>query len=250
MTSFISKAVKETIAYGLKYGTRYSRKEIYKRLISPKIVLFEEIPKIEGNSKISNQAKIEKAKHLAVKIAKSFNEIQMIGVTGSVAAGYPKKDDDIDLMVITKKDSLWRCRLRLRIWVWANQIPHRKYNIEQKEDEFCFNLWMEEDNLEIPKNKQNLKNAMDLILMKPVMNKNQTYEKFIQENNWAKKYVANGYQQLAGKDKYSKRVVENSNLIKRFINLVLFKVQYWYMKKKIKKELVNIKTAFFHPKNK
>jgi len=47
--------------------------------------------------------------------------------------------------------------------------------------------------LRIKKEKQKLKNAIDLILIKPLINRNKTYEKFILANSWAKKYVATGY---------------------------------------------------------
>ena len=81
----------------------------------------------------------------------------------------------------------------LRIYIWWQKIPHRKFGKLEKKDEFCFNLWLDENYLEIPKKRQNLKNAIDLIMLKPLINKRNTYKKFILSNVWAKKFVATGY---------------------------------------------------------
>jgi len=54
-------------------------------------------------------------------------------------------------------------------------------------------MWLDESVLELPRNRQNLRNAVDMILMKKVYDKNNTYLKFLKANKWAKKYVATPY---------------------------------------------------------
>jgi len=81
----------------------------------------------------------------------------------------------------------------VRLFVLINHIPHRKYGKPERKDEFCFNMWLDEVALELPKNRQNLRNAVDMILMKKVFDKNDTYLKFLKANKWAKKFVATPY---------------------------------------------------------
>ena len=195
---FLDEAIEKTREYGRKYGVEYGPKQIRERLISNKIFLRNEIEsklnklRITGGE-LTNEIKIEKAKKLAKMIGNSFGDIVMIGISGSVAAGYPKISDDIDFIIVTKKDRLWLTRLMLRILVLIKGIPHRKYGQKENPDEFCFNLWLEEDVLKLPEDRQTLKNAMDSILMIPILNKNDTYEKFMKENKWIKKFLANTY---------------------------------------------------------
>jgi predicted nucleotidyltransferase len=197
----LSIAIEKTREYGRKYGVEYDSGQIKRRLISDRSYTEKEIDsKLNGikiiGDKLTNKHKIEMAQNIANLIGRYFGDILMIAVTGSVAAGYPKKSDDIDLMLITKKDRLWLIRLMLRLFVLVMKIPHRKYNKKEVGNEFCFNLWLEEDVLELPKNRQNLRNAMDSILMVPILNRDRTYEKFINKNKWIEKFMANAYAQI------------------------------------------------------
>lgn len=249
MSNPLEQAIRRTIAYGKKYGVLYSAEDISQRLISEKnyqkIVVKR---KIKPTKKKWYQTKLKMAKNLGKQLARRFKTIRLIGVTGSVAAEYPKRKDDIDLMVVTKKNNLWITRLGIRIWVWFKRIPHRKYDREEVGDEFCFNLWLEDGALELPKNKQTLKNAMDLILMKPVVDKKNTYEKLVISNIWAKKYVATGYAMIISKFKSQKSErEEKTNFLERLINLIAYGLQYLYMRRRFSGEKVDLKRAFFHP---
>ncbi|MDD2483079.1 MAG: hypothetical protein PHE32_00105 [Candidatus Shapirobacteria bacterium] len=252
----ILASVKKTIAYAKKYGGNLTEEQLFERLIDDKAYTKEEINKFiellsykvikSGKNKILEE-KIKKAKELAKLIDKQFKDILFLGITGSVAADYPKKDDDIDIIIITKVNKLWITRLKLRFFIIINKIPHRKFEKKEKRDEFCFNLWLDEKSLEIKNEKQNLRNAMDLILVKTLINKEGTYEKFIKTNNWAKKYVATGYNnklldcqivRLSDKTK--------NNLVDEMVNWLVFWPQFWYMKKRIKNEKISLHQAFFH----
>jgi len=251
------ESIQKTINYAQKYGGQLTEEQLFERLIGNRVYPKEEINdfiklksykviKLEGKNKILEE-KIKKAKELAKKISKRFPEILFLGITGSVAAGYPKKNDDIDLIVITKVNKLWLARLRLRFFVVINKIPHRKFGKKEKENEFCFNLWLDERSLRLKKEKQNLKNAVDLILIKPLINRNRTYEKFILANDWAKKYVATGYSGLVNRSLViDRRKKIKENLIDKMINFMMFWPQFLYMKKRIKKEKVGLHEAFFH----
>lgn len=252
----LEAAIKKTIEYAIKFDCHISKKEIEQRLISKNIFSNREIKEALSNLKLVSKknfwklAKIKKAKELADKIKTKFNDILFLGISGSVASGYPKKNDDIDILVVTKSNTLWKTRLILRWWIYKNKIPHRSFGKKERANQFCFNLWLDENSLKLPKDKQNLKNSVDLILLKPLINKQKTYEKFISENGWAKKWVATGYNKII--KLFVPRWTSGDISLKKgksldgIINFLVFCPQYLYMKKKIKKETIGLYQAFFH----
>ena len=245
-------AIDKTKSYAIKYGQKLDNKQLFLRLISKKNFRFTEI-KGKGIKKLSQndwQNKFRKAKLFTEKYLIKMSGILMVGITGSVAAEFAFNDEDIDLLIVTKKNELWWWRLYLRFFIWWHKIPHRKYEKKETANEFCFNLWLDEDNLAIPRQKRNLKNAADLIMMKVIMEKNGTYDKFLKNNYWVNKYLATGYEyrKKMKKSKFQKQ--NNSNRIKKIINKILFRGQCWYMqainKQKLNKGEINFGQAFFH----
>lgn len=249
----LKKAVKNTIEYAAKFESHINKKEIKERLISKNVYSEEEINKILNELNWKNkknkwyQSKLNKTKVLAKQIEIDFKDILFLGISGSVAAKYPKKGDDIDLLIIAKSNKLWKTRLKLRWWIFKNQIPHRKYRAEEKENDFCFNLWLDESNLLLPENRRNLKNSVDLVLLKPLINRNKTYEKFLLINDWARKWVATPYFdkiQDIRSEILDKKVKQN--IFDKVMNYLYFWPQYGYMSLKIKEETVGLHQAFFH----
>jgi len=250
----IKKVIERSLAYGKKYGILLDRKRLEERLISNNLIEIKEIDNFLKKAKIElglygrKQEKIYKekmglAKNLANKLS-IFRSILFIGVSGSVASEYPKSKDDIDIFIICKKNSLWVTRAGVMAYVWFMKIPHRKRGKKGKRNEFCFNLWLDENELKMPKGKQDLKNAMDAILVKVLINRENIWERFWGENKWIGKYLALSYK------KNKKLNVKDGNegsVFLKLINLLFFWGQYWYMKKRITNEIVDINKAFFHP---
>ena len=194
----LDRAIETTRNYGRKFGVEYGKRQIRERLISATIFKKDKIntrlKELRVKSfELTNKEKVEKAEKLAKLIARNFKDILMIGITGSVAAGYPAKESDIDLMIITKRDRLWLTRLLMRMFILVKQIPHRKFGLKEKNNDFCFNLWMEEDTLLLPDNRCNLRNAMDAMLMIPILDRDNIHKKFLIANNWIKNYLVNSY---------------------------------------------------------
>jgi len=249
----LNEDINKTIEYAAKFGCWLNKSEIEERLLSSKFYKTSEIntvlKKIKRENKESKcfEEKIGKARKLAKELEKKFSDILFVGVSGSVASGHPKKVDDIDILIITKTHKLWKNRLKLRWWIFKNKIPHRKYGKLGKRDDFCFNLWLDEISLDLPKEKRNLKNGVDLILLKPLVNKNQTYEKFILANNWAGKWVKTPY---VNRTKDLRLEIQDSrirqNILDKFINYLYFWPQYIYMKRNRIQKTVGLHQAFFH----
>ena len=244
--------IEKTIAYAKKYGAVLSREQLWFRLLSDKKYSLGEIKEkfpisnFQFLKNYENDKKIKLAKELVKKHLFKFKDILMVGVTGSVAAENAKASEDIDIFVICKKDTLWLTRLKLRLYIKLNNIPHRRYGKKEKANDFCFNLWMDEDNLLVPKLKQNQKNAVDLIMVKVLLNKNNIHKKFVLENNWVKKYVANGYNQLRITN-YELRIKKTkTSIIKIAINYLAFVGQIIYIRLKGPIKFINLRQAFFH----
>ena len=171
--------------------------------------------------------------------------IRAIVVTGSVATGWAKKDDDIDLMVICHNNRLWICRIIVVFWLMMFGYKLRNFGREKSQkDRLCFNLWLEERSMEISRSRQNILTALDLAWSRPVLEREGAMEMFYQKNRWIKKYL----KFEIGKCKRTNK--GDKNLIMDLVNLVLFRFQYWYMKGKVGKELISIDKAYFHPRGK
>jgi len=248
----LDKAIKKTINYAQKFGSNITEREIVERLISNQIYSENEILKSLKEMNLTDKInpwkkdKLNKTMNLGKILNKYFDDILFLGISGSVSTGHPKKNDDIDLVIITKKNKLWITRFWLRIMVFLKKIPHRKYGQLENKDEFCFNFWLDEENLLLPKKRQTLQSATDLIMMIPIFNKNKVYEKLILKNDWVKKYLATGYSQKVSSIKYLVSSIKTTNILNQLINPLFFWPQYWYMKKKITSEEISYHQAFFY----
>lgn len=255
----LKRAIDETRKYALKYGQKLNKQQIFERLISPQVFskkeILDQFQKKSVNYQYKNndwQEKMRRAQKLTQEHLSKMKGILMVGVTGSVAAEWAKKNSDIDLLVVTQSHQLWWWRLYLRIYVWWHQIPHRKFRKKEKANEFCFNLWLSENNLKIPTNKENLKNATDLIMMKVILNREKTYEKFLRENAWVKKFLATGYDfKIKSNPLKAHLDGKKSHVWVKMVNLLLFTSQYVYMCLRSQKLVknVNLTQAFFHNEN-
>lgn len=252
----LKTAIKKSLVYAAKYGSVLTVQQLEERLIGPEKWSMAEIEKnaraigLKSGDGINTTSKEKTAK--AVQLSKDvlgkYGDILMVGVTGSVAAGGAKKNEDIDLLIITKNQRLWIVRLLLKIELILKRIPHRKWMREEVGDEYCFNLWLDESNLKIPMAKRNLRNAMDLIMMKVILNRDKTYERFLGVNEWVADYVKTGYfKKVDQKNRMKeKKLGKKSNWL-GWVNFFCYVGQRGFMLFKIKKEIISVGTAFFHP---
>lgn len=251
----LQEDIGKTIKYAKKFGSSLNLKQLKKRLISKRVYSESSLNKkakemgIDHNTFENEQAKIKIEKSVMLVNFLSLNKnILFVGITGSVAFDQPDKEDDIDLMIITKANKLWTTRLWLKLWILIHKIPHRKYGKKEMGDDFCFNLWIDESALMIPKSKQNLKNGLDLINIKKVLNRDNIWEKFVLMNQWVKKELATPYWFLVKKNNYQQKksvlIIEKISFMERLAYLI----QITIIRSKKKNDLVNFNQAFFHDK--
>ncbi len=248
--------IKKTINYANQFGGKLNLRQLQWRLLTDKKYSLNQITKIVTSyrlqvtsydkNNIENNKKIKLAKELVKYHLSKFKNIFMVGLTGSVAAENAKKNEDIDLFIICKKNTMWLTRLLLRIYIRVHNIHHRKFGQKEKPNDFCFNLWMDESNIVVPQKKQNQKNAVDIVMMKVLLNKNNIYKKFINQNDWAKKYVANGYGKLVIRNMKRETRKEKTSIIIKVLNYIAYVGQITYIRLKGPIKFINLTQAFFH----
>jgi predicted nucleotidyltransferase len=185
--------------------------------------------------------KIEIAKR-AAGILKIIKSIKGVFLTGSVAMENADPDSDIDLMFITSPGKLWTTRILVYLLLTITGFGIRRYGVSNQKDKLCLNMWLTEDNLVWPEKGRNIFSAHEIIQVKPLLNRNCSYERLIAENSWVNLYWPNALQIKEVGTKVEKYPIQRQEQF-------MFNIQKKYMQGKITKEVVGIKRAIFHPIN-
>jgi len=153
---------------------------------------------LKGRPKIiKERVKKEKYAKKKIKIAqktarllKLIPFIKMVGVTGNLAMKNTSKDDDIDFLIITSRNRLWLSRFLV---VCLLELLGKRRHPKEKEvkDKICLNMFLDEDNLKIPQKEQNLFSAHEVLQFKPLWQRANIYDDFLNQNQWVKKFLAN-----------------------------------------------------------
>jgi hypothetical protein len=251
----------EIIQY-LISNTKFSNKVVFKQLkilIDSKQVYTDgEYFFLKNRKKIVNlrkdrgewaKNKWEIAKRTANKL-KVIPTIKMIGITGALAMNNCFEKEDIDLFIITSRNSLWLTRFLIIVANPFLGVKRRKPKDVDVKNKICFNLFLDEKHLEIK--PQNLYLAHEIAQVKPVYSKSGVYEKFMKKNQWVKKYLPN----IVFSHNLTIQQYNNRSLITKLLNCFIvvgnmfaYFIQRQYMKPKMTIEKVSLNQAFFHPKN-
>lgn len=189
---------------------------------------------------------------IANKVARLLSfipTIQLICVTGSLAMQNSDQNDDIDLMIVTSANSLWLTRplavLLLSFFFPLRRPPSYPPNPSYPSNSLCLNLWLDTTALAMPFSRQNLRVAHELAQMRPILNKNKTYETMLSVNPWLKKFLANINLPLYP-TKF--RFAEFWRAFS-ILNFAFYILQFLYMSPRRTTEKVSLHSAFFHPRN-
>lgn len=211
----MKKAIIQTLAYADVFDYPLIEKEIWRYLIAEKKIsseivqkeLCQKYPQIVKTGEyffLKNRHQIVKIRQVREKWSRGKLKIaqrvagwlrlipwiKMVGVTGALAMNNSDKDDDIDLLITTSKNRLWLTRLLATIII--ELVASRRRPDDQKfRDKICLNMFLDEKHLAVPKKEQDLFTAHEVVQMKPIWEKDNTYQKFLKANIWVKKYLPN-----------------------------------------------------------
>jgi len=256
----LSQAVEKTIAYGSYFNFPLSAEEVHFWLISPHPVSKSAIKKylpvlkpeeiLLRKTLLKNTRQKEKITIKFIKYARFIPSIRLIAHTGSVAVNNSKKDDDLDLLIITSPHTLWLTRVLLLLLLSLKfKRRHPGDNASQTKNTFCPNLWLDTLSLSVPKNRRNIYTAHEVLQVRPLFDRGRTHAKFILANSWTKHYLANAYSSFSEQRKESPVIPGSTrNLYKLLIplNFIAFLIQYLYMLPKKTSEAVSLHAAYFH----
>lgn len=264
----LEKAILKTIVYGDIFNFPLTFVEIYKYLIYSKsvdrqllkqsldtLIKNKHIAKrghyfyLKGREEIMNQRqKKQKESEKKMELLKPIISylsiiptICFIGISGNLAMHSADEMDDIDLFIISSERKIWSTRFA--VLCLLNVIgKNRRRNETHAKNKICVNMFMDEQMLSLPQNKQDLYSAHEVAQIIPVLDRNNTYQKFLSVNKWVIQFLPNSLTIEKMKNEEQKK--------KHFFNfLELFaeKIQYSYMKKHITRETISKSLLAFHP---
>lgn len=144
-----------------------------------------------------SEAKYKKALRI-IRILQNIPTIKMIGICNSLAFNNADRKSDIDLFIITEKKGLWFSRL---ITVGILKLLKLRPTPYNSQDKICASFFVSEEELNFAdisifkspeeKDKFDIYLLYWLTTMVPIYNNSETYEKFVAENQWVKKFLPN-----------------------------------------------------------
>jgi predicted nucleotidyltransferase len=218
-----------------------------------------------------------------VKLLSFFPQIKLVGLSGSLAMMNAGKNDDIDLFIITAKKRLFTGRIialflaevfGLRKKFGKNKKSPKifrfypmKADLADLSEKVCLNLFFDESDLVVPEFKRNAYVAHEVLQMKPIVNKDCTYEKFLEANDWVFKIFPNSKSNI--KYQTSKLHIKNQNHLNNFgflivilrfafciLNFLAVKIeealksfQLYFINKHKTTEIITATQLWFHPED-
>ncbi len=221
----------------------------------------EEIIQKRIKRKKESRKKLEAAK----KIIRTFSLIPtvlFVGISGGLALENSDGADDIDLFVITSKNTLWITRLTLVLLLKLMGQYRGRGNpkVSGESNKICLNMLINEKGLMFEKSRQNLYTAHEIAQLKPIFDRNNTYREFMNANRWVSKFLPNAMDRIRNYESSQRPGFEGQARVMRkenplfiihyslFILESIAKVfQLWYMKKHRTKETISDHMLAFHP---
>lgn len=189
-----------------------------------------------------SRKKLTKARKV-VNLLRKIPTIKMIALTGGLAMQNSKREDDIDLLIVAQRGALWLSRLLSILLLDLRGLRRRPGDTDFK-DKICLNMFLEENYLTLPKLEQDLYGAHEVCQIKPLLNRDNAYERFLKANSWAKQYLPNAISIING----HRQLYPIPYPLYPLEWLAKF-LQLWYMKRRRTTEVITDHLLRFHPKD-
>ena len=194
------------------------------------------------------QNKFKKA-NFAAKILSFIPTVKLIGVSGALATKNAIKNDDIDFFIITSKGTLFTTRFFSTILLDFLNLRRRPNGLKIS-DKICLNMFLSEDNLKITPHDLYL--AHEVLQMKPIFERDNTYQRFLKANSWVFKLLPNWEVNARRQTTNAKRSRPESLVVKLLalgVENALKRFQLKYMEKRRTTEVISDTKLFFHPED-
>lgn len=207
---------------------------------------FSQKNSVEQRKKQESEAvgKIKKAQE-AARLLGLLPGILLVGLTGNLAMKAAKKEDDIDFLIITRSGWLWRSRF-LAIFLLELLGWRRRPNQKEVRDKICLNLFLEEGHLALKKERHDLYTAHEILQMKPLVDKADAYQRFLQANFWAASFLPQAWGEKKVKSKKGKEATAVSPSI---VEKILAGLQLKRISVHQGREEILPGQLFFHPQD-
>lgn len=190
--------------------------------------------------------KIEKAKRIS-QLLSLIPTIQLIGVSGGLSMLNVESNDDIDLFIITKAQKLWTTRF-LALSLLKTMRLLRTKNDTKVENKACLNMFIDEQALTFPQERQDIYTAHEIVQVIPLFERNNIYQRFIVANRWIKEHMYNAidirilrYKPACRRGRDTKKILPN------IFELITKYIQLTYMKRHQTNETISDHILAFHP---
>jgi len=179
--------------------------------------------------------------------------VVFIGISGSVAMSNCKKEDDIDLFIISRKNTVWFTRLCILLLLQLIGERRRRYDTRGT-NQMCVNMFLSENALMLSKYRQNLYTAHEVARMIPMFERDNMHSRFLSANRWVKRFMPNS---SAIKKLSNKAIKERKPQLLNYFLTPLFSfsepiakaIQLWYMKRHKTTEEISDTLLAFHPQD-
>lgn len=271
----VEKAIIKTLAYAdvFDYPLRFD--ELFLLLISEKRIsqetIRENLSRLSGvvcekglccfssrTAIVKTRMQREKESQKKIKFIKRmipvlalFPSVLFAGISGGLAMGNAKQDDDIDLFIITQKNKLWISRILLIVLLSVLGI-RRKRNDRTVKDKVCLNMFIDEARLMLPLKTRDLYTAHEAVQMLPLFDRSNTYKKFLEANSWIQEFLPNALQRKTSQTNMNYKESFFNSVLGLFLHFALFEFlakifQLWNIKRHTTRETVTKYLLAFHP---
>lgn len=194
---------------------------------------------------VDYQAKVASARTIT-RLLRHIPSVLFIGISGSVAVGNAKKQDDIDLFIITSEKSIFATRL-ICLTFLSILGKRRKRQETDTSGKICLNMFIDTSVLSTEKSRQDIYTAREIAQLFPLFERSGTYSKFLSANTWIGSFLPHA---IEGRTDTNYLKVKSSFLWNvSLVESLARSLQIWIIKRHLTTEVVTKKYLAFHPQD-
>lgn len=187
-----------------------------------------------------------------IKIIAIFPQIMLIGISGGLSMLNSGIDDDIDVFIISAKNRIWTARI-IVLSLSSLFGLRRVFGSKKVKEMFCFNLFFDISHMRVADRKKNRYVAHEILQMKPLFVRNDTYRAFLESNKWVEDFFPNlkieGFkvENLKFQIQSSKDPISKSNIVGEFLEKMFRDIQLNRIDRHKTNEMISDHQLWFFP---